>query len=147
MIRAATLDDVPALVAMGALMAAESPRYSRLRYSPAKVRALVEHVVSTGEGFMWVSVDDGQITGLMLAVATPHWCSDDLVVGELALYVTPQHRGSTSPLRLIRRFMGWAAERGAVLTQAGVSTGLFTEKTAALYEAAGMRRFGVLLEA
>lgn len=147
MIRPATLDDVETLVALGAMMAAESPRYRRLRYSPEKVRALVEAVVRGDSGFMWVAETAGEIVGLMLAVATPHWCSDDLVVSELALYMVPQHRGSTNAMRLIRQFLAWAAERGAVLTQAGVSTGLSTEQAARLYEAAGMRRFGVLLEA
>lgn len=147
MIRPATLDDVPTLVSLGAMMAAESPRFRLLRYSPEKVRVLVENVLRGDSGFLWVAEAGGEITGLMLGVAVPHWCSDDLVVSELALYMVPKHRGSTSALRLIRRFMAWAEDRGAVLTQAGVSTGLSTEMAARLYEAAGMRRFGVLLEA
>ena len=82
-----------------------------------------------------------------MGLAFEHWCSTDLVATDLAVFIDVPYRGGLLSARLVRRFIAWLHETGAVLKTAGVSTGVHTEQTARLYEALGMRRFGVLLEA
>lgn len=147
MIRAATFDDIPVLLDLGERMHAESPRFSQLTFCRDKMTRTFQVVMGTDLGLLDVAEIDGRIVGLMLALAFEHYCSPDIVATELALYVEPEHRGSLIGLRLIKRYRQWADGIGAKHTTAGVSTGVHTEQTARLYEAAGFQRFGVLLEA
>jgi hypothetical protein len=69
----------------------------------------------------------------------PHWFSDDLVASEFGVFLLPEHRGGTAVVRLIREFIRWAQEKGAKMIQIGVSTGVKTGETAALYKAIGLK--------
>lgn len=146
-VRDATLDDVPALLALGQRMHAESPRFRQIEFDSPRLQMTLEQVLAADGGFLMVGVHDDTIAGVMVGLATQHWCSTDIVASELALYVEPEFRGSLLAARLIRRYITWARNLGAKLVVAGISTGVHTEETARLYEAVGMRRFGVLLEA
>lgn len=147
MIRDATLDDIPALLALGARMHAESPHFLQIAFSAEKLEATLRNVLAAEGGFLVVADVGGQVAGVMMGLAMQHWCSDDIVATELALYVEPECRGSLLAARLIRRYLSWAGALGAKIITAGVSTGVNVEQTARLYEAMGMKRFGVLLEA
>ena len=147
MIRAATFDDIPALLALGERMHAESPRFSQLAFCRDQLARTLGGVLGNPLGLLCVGDVGGAVGGVMLALAYQHWCSSDIVASELALYVEPEHRGTLMAARLIKRYRQWAAEVGAKHITAGVSTGVHVEETARLYEAMGMRRFGVLLEA
>ncbi|WP_181159568.1 hypothetical protein [Burkholderia multivorans] len=76
MIRYATPHDVPALVALGAMMAAESPRYRRYRYSAAKVDAaaatgMQATIAKTiGDSLPTQQLDDARQTAYFAAVAS-----------------------------------------------------------------------------
>jgi GNAT superfamily N-acetyltransferase len=61
---------------------------------------------------------------------------------ELAVYVTPEHRGRTG-MRLIKAFEAWAWDRGADEITLGISTEVDPERTAALYARLGYRRSGI----
>lgn len=145
-LRDATLDDVPALLALGQRMHAESPRFRQIEFDSDRLQMTLEQLLASPGGFIMVGEQDG-IAGVMVAMATQHWCSRDVVASEMALYVEPEFRGTLLAARLIRRYVTWARDRGARLVTAGISTGVHVEETARLYEAVGMRRFGVLLEA
>lgn len=146
MIRKATAQDIPALVALGSRMHAESPRFSKLRFSPEKLTDTLTDIEANPLGFIWLGEVDGDVAGVMVGLIYEHWCSTDAVSTDLALYVEPAYRGSMLAARLINRYKQWAKVNGAVLLQVGVSTGVETEQTARLYEAMGFKRFGVILE-
>lgn len=145
MIRPATLHDIPALVALGQRMHAES-RYSVLRFNDAKLGATLRQVLDSPTGFLWVATDEQGLTGGLAAIAAPHWCSDDLVSSDLALFMVPEARGGLAPARLVTRYRQWAADLGVVLCDIGVTTGIQTEQTAKLLERLGFTRCGVILE-
>lgn len=147
MIRDATDDDVPALLALGRLMHAESPRFSRLDFSAPRLAGTLRGLIAGGQFMLVGTSDSGKILGGMAAMLLPHWCSDDLVATDLALFIAPEARGGLLPARLLSRYVRWARARGAVLIQAGVTTGVETETTARLYERTGLTRCGVILEA
>lgn len=148
MIRAATLDDLPQLLRLGAAMHAESPRFSRLHFSAVRLEATLRALMDSPRGFVMVaSADSGWLVGGMVAVAAPHWASDDLIATDLALFIAPAARGGLLPARLLSRYVQWARQLGAQIIQAGVTTGIEPETTARLYERMGLTRCGVILEA
>ena len=146
MIRAATHADLPALLELGARMHAESPRFSRIAFSAAKLHQTLSSVLASRHGFLWVAERGGTLAGVMVACAFEHWCSEDLMATEMALFVEQEHRGTLIAAKLISQYLAWAEGLGAKIITAGVSTGVHVEKTTRLYEALGMKRFGTMLE-
>lgn len=146
MIRNATVDDVPALVDLGRLMHAESPRFSRMTFSATRLAQTLRGLIAADQFVMVAADGGGPLVGGMVAMVMPHWASDDLMATDLALFVAPGARGALLPARLLSRYISWARERGAVLIQAGLTTGVETETTARLYERMGLVRCGVIME-
>jgi len=140
MIRPATHEDVETLVDLGELMHEESPVWSRLNYSRAKVAQLLHGLINSRDGLVDVASDDGVIVGTVLAIVDEHWSGTDLIAAELALYVTPDERGKLHAAQLILSMQGWATAMGAKLVRAGCSTALNSEATARLYCGLGFVR-------
>lgn len=146
MIRSATQDDVPVMLALGRRMHDESPTFSGLSFNADKLRAVIERVIESPDGFACVATDSaGVIVGGMLAMATPHWCSDDLVACDLALFIAPEHRGGMAAVRLLNAYADWAEDRSIRLVMFGVMTGIEPEKTEQLCLRLGWRRGGVVM--
>lgn len=145
MLRDATLHDIQRIVDLGALMHAESPTWSRLRFSRDKLAAIVELAIN--QGFAKVVVDCGEVVGGMLALAVPHWFSEDMVACDVAMFIDPAHRGGMAAVRLLNAYALWAREAGATLVHFGVTTGVHNDKTQALCERLGWRQVGALMEA
>lgn len=146
MIRSATIDDLPTLLALGEAMHAESPRFAKMAFSAARLEETLRALILLPRGFVVVAEIGGEIVGGMVAVCMTHWASEDLLATDLALFVRREHRGGLTAARLVRRYAGWAMGEGAKLIQLGVTTGVATDETAAMYEAIGLRRCGVILE-
>lgn len=142
MIRPATLDDLPALLAMGEAMHAES-RYRVLAFDRGVLANTLSALLASDIGFLWVAEQD-RVVGVLAAVCMQHWCSTERVAADLALYVEPPHRGGLAVVRLVKQYKRWAAEHGAKLTDLGVSTGVDPERTASLFDRIGFPRFGTI---
>jgi GNAT superfamily N-acetyltransferase len=145
-IRPATLDDLDVLMDIGEAMHKESPRFSRMSYSQAKVLQTFIDLINADCGLLVVAEQDGEIIGGIAAMVAPHWFSHDLMASDLALFILPEHRGGMTAVRLIKHYIGWAGEKGAVITQMGISTGVHAEATAAMFSAVGLKQFGYLFE-
>jgi GNAT superfamily N-acetyltransferase len=142
-VRRATEEDIPEVLAMGAALHAESPRYSALTYNPAKVEFLARHVIADPEGGALVAEKDGKIIGMMAGFVAPHWFSDDLIASDYTFYVKPEHRRKgRAALMLVRAFEEWAAAHGAVSIVPGTSTQIDADSTARFYEKLGYERTG-----
>jgi hypothetical protein len=143
----ATLEDIPSMVELGRLMHAESPRWSRLPYSAERVGATIKALIESPDGLALVARrPGGRIVGGIAAIAVQSWVSDELMAQELALFVRPEFRGSILACRLICGFVEWARIKNARWVEAGVSTGITPERTAALYQRLGFKAFMVGLE-
>lgn len=146
-IRAATLEDIPAIVELGRRMHAESPRFSKLQYAPDKVEATFTIALTDHRYFTLVKVEeDGEIIGGFAGFMAPHWCSYDEVAQDLAVFVRPDRRGGMLAARMVKAFVYWADSRGAKLIALGISTGVMVEETARLYKSLGLKQFGYLFE-
>lgn len=147
-IRQATLNDLPILINLGEIMHAESPRFSCINFSPARLGHTLASLIKSPMGFVWVTeTEAGDVAGGLVATAFQHWASDDLMTTDLALFLAPDHRGGTAAARLARKYHQWARDLGAKLIQQGVTTGVHTDQTVQLLERLGMKRCGVILEA
>lgn len=145
-IRPATLDDLNMLMGIAVAMHRESPRFSKLSFSHAKVQQLFATLVNAPSGLLLVAERDSMLTGAVAAVICPHWFSDELVATEYGVFILPEHRGGMAAARLVRAYVGWAKEQGARLIQCGISTDVHHEETAALYQALGLKQFSIGFE-
>lgn len=146
MIRPGTLADVPALVELGRLMHAESPRWRVLEYVPEKVAEFFAVLVDSPRGFVRLVEIDGEIVGGIVAAASEHWFSHTLTAFEIVVYVAPPFRGTLAPLRLLKAYRAWGESLGCYPITAGVTTLIKQDPTIRLYELAGMQQVGPILE-
>lgn len=143
-VRTATLADVPALVQMGAAMHAESPRFSRFDFDPAKTELFICGLITGERGLAVVAEEGAQIVGMLGALAVEHFFGHALLVTDVAVYVAPSHRGGSTVLRLIHAFEDWGRLVGAIEGMLGVSTEVLPERTSRLYENMGYRLSGYI---
>lgn len=146
MIRRAVAADLERLVALAALMHAES-RFRIFRFAPHKVRAVLQGLIDSPDGgLVLVAVDDetGEIVGAMALLCAEQWFSDELVVQDFGLFVDPKHRGGVAAVRLVAEGERWARERGARTYELGINTGVAVERTARLFERRGLIRTALL---
>lgn len=145
-IRTAVPPDVPQLVELGARMHAESPRWSRLSFNGEKLAAFLLWTLEQKNWCTLVAEHEGRIRGVFVGMCCPHWCSDDLVAVDLALFINPEERGGITAARLLRAYMKWGEDMGCKMVQAGITTGVREQETARLYSALGMRPAGSIFE-
>ena len=146
MIRPATHDDIEGLIELGRAMAAESPQFSRMPYSPSKVRAMLLSLIDNPRGFVRVADEGGQLVGVMVGACTEHWACDGLAAFDLVLFVPTTRRGGIHAARLLRAFSDWSREIGAHIVTAGVSTGTNPEQADRLYLGLGFKRLGSVFD-
>lgn len=141
MIRQATMTDVPALIELGAMMHAESPRYRHLTFRADKLAGLSHSLVD--DGILLLAVDHGRPVGMAVGFVMEQFFTDSRLAADLAIYVIPAHRGGPWFLRLVKAFERRALDLGADEISLGVSTEVDTERTAGLYERLGYRRSAI----
>jgi len=146
MIRAATTDDIPRMVELGQAMHAESPEFRGIRFDADKLARVIAATMANPAGFVQVIERDGEVVGGMVAMATPHYFSPDMVACDLALFVSPEHRGGMAAARLLTSYRNWGKSLGAAKVQLGVMAGIEAWMVEALCERLGARRAGVVME-
>lgn len=145
-IRTATTDDVPRLVELGAALHAESPRWSRIPFNPARAAETLMRLILSTDGVVFVSEVDGLLVGGIAGVVQPHWACEASIAHEMSFVIDPEYRGGMAACRLICSLVAWARMKGAAWLHAGTSTGLDPEMVAKLYERLGFERCSIGLE-
>lgn len=145
MIRPATRDDIPAMLALGRAMHAES-RYAVHAWNDEKVRALIATLIDSDDGLALVVEGDGELVGGFIGMAFDHWCTGARQSSDFALFVRPENRGGLIGLRLLRRYATWARSRGVPddLIGCGITTGVDLAASTRMFEIAGFRNVGNL---
>lgn len=139
-IAVATEADRSDLVRMARAMHAESPAYSG---RPVVAWMLLERIAERiGEGAVFLAISGGDPVGFAIGVAWPEWFSGAMLGGELAVYVTPEHRGGSAGRRLIAALEDWARAQGCVEMHLGVSAGIDDERALAFYARLGYEPAG-----
>lgn len=146
MTRAATVEDIPALVELGRMFFTECPSWNSMTFDSGKYAMTLVGLIESPRGFVQVAELHGAIVGVMVAVAEEHWCCEDLLIYELALYVDRAHRGGMTGARLVRDLIAWKQRISAKCVKVSASTGIDNELVAQLYERHGFHRNAIGLE-
>jgi GNAT superfamily N-acetyltransferase len=144
MIRTATVEDIPRIVELGAIMHQES-RLNVLRFDREKVATLMRWILDTGQ-FIEVAEREGKVIGGFAGFVTDHWASQDSVAYDCGLFIEPEHRGGGFAVKLVKHFREWAIGQGAKMVTIGINTGVEVERTAKLFELCDFERIGYLYE-
>lgn len=144
-VRLATLEDVPAIVALGAVMHAESPRFSRFPYSPEKVADVTASMLFNTKSIVIVAEhpEDG-LVAMFGGFVAEHYFSTAKYASDAAMFVHPKHRGGSVFPRVLKTFEEWAISQGAIEISPGISTEVDADRTLRLYERFGYRLSGHL---
>lgn len=145
MIRPATHDDIDVLTDLGEQMHVES-RFAKLPLDRAKVRALFAHLIESPDGLLVVAEKDGDVIGGFAGYIVEHYFARTKVASDFGLFISPDFRGGMSAPRLLKAYIDWAKENGAVMIQAGITTGVHVEESTRLYERLGFAPAGQLFE-
>jgi GNAT superfamily N-acetyltransferase len=128
--------DLHRCVEIGAMMHAESV-YHIHPFSPERLEHLARLCLTNVDYVCFVAEHQSQIVGLMVGLSAENFFADSRYAADLALYVVPQHRGSTAAVRLVMAFIDWSKKRGCHEIRCGITTGINDAIGAKLY-----RRFG-----
>ena len=133
-IREATVDDIPVLVAMG-MRFAQSDAYKHIvRDNPVQFEKMARMLITSGLGVMLVLEKNGCVEGMIGMLCTPHFLSGDMFAGEICWWINPEHRGDG--VRLMRSAETWAREQGALSIQMVAPN----ERVGSLYERMGYQQ-------
>jgi len=128
--------DLHRCVEIGAMMHAESV-YRIHPFSTERLEFLARLCLTNVDYVCLVAEHKSQIVGLMVGLAADNFFADSRYAADLALYVVPEHRGSTAAVRLVMAFMDWAKTRECQEIRCGITTGINDEVGAKIY-----KRFG-----
>lgn len=115
MIRDARHADTPALIAMGQRFLRETVYRGRITENPAQMGALVQMLIDSPTGALFVSERDGIVTGMIGLLLYTQPLSGEPMASELFWWVEPEHRGHG--VRLMKQAEAWARAQGATALQ------------------------------
>lgn len=113
MIRPAEPRDVAALVAMGGTFLRSTAYAALIADNPAQMHALASHLIDADNGVVLVADHDGELTGMIGVLVTPHHLSGEPTAMEAFWWSTTPGDG----LRLLKASERWARAQGAVAMQ------------------------------
>lgn len=100
-----------------------------------KVQNLIKRLGTIGYGEC--AVKDGKIVGFFCGYIGETFLNNQVNAYEQGLYVTPEHRGGSIAIRLIKHFEDWARLRGAHNVWISQSVGQKTDSTLKFFERLG----------
>ena len=133
-IRPATMEDVPALVAMGRQFAQTEMYRDVLYENPDQITIVMTNLIDCEAGTILVLESESVLVGMMGILHTPHFLSAEICASEIFWWVTPGHRGDG--VRLLRAAESWAKECGATKLQMVAPN----ERVGRFYDRMGFKR-------
>lgn len=144
MIRAAKLEDLDAIIALGLKLHAASV-YGDMPFDEAKVRDVMGRLVE-GEGVIFLGFlstpDSERVVGGIAGGVCEHWFNHVRHGFEYAFFIDQEHRSGTMALRLLCAFERWCAIHGVKQVRLGDTAGVDPAGVARFYQFAGYRRSG-----
>ena len=141
-----TVEEIPEMVLGAMMMHAESPHYKDLEFDQHKVAIWIYSYVTDEDKNVWIVRDPrGELVGGMFARISEVFLGPAKIAHEETLYVRPHFRGSTVATELVKTFIDWAQEKGAVRAMIGSTVGIDDERVASFYGKMGFKRVGLLM--
>lgn len=143
MIRDMAAADIPLMIELGARMHLES-EYSEFNYNPDKCAELGEQIIASDNYCGFVSEVDGEIQGMFIGCAWEHYFSNAVLSTDFLLYVSPDHRGGMTGIRLMKAYIAWAKHRKVNDVRLGETAGIDPDTIAKLYAKLGFKKYGTI---
>lgn len=146
-IRFATTDDIPACIVLGQRLQ-QLTRFARLAYEPERVEHQLRQLIEIGQQrrrshcLLLAEADDGELTGALVGCIESHLFCSQPVASLIVYAVLPERRMSGAALRLMRAFIAWSRQRGAVEVNAGINSSLNAERSERFLQKLGFARTG-----
>jgi GNAT superfamily N-acetyltransferase len=140
-IRSATAADIAAIVALGRLMHVESAM-AFLPFKTEKVERYLRNLTTNQRNCLIVAESGDGIVGAIGGFLTDYFFCDETLAIDTGLFVQSEFRGTSAAIRLIRRFIEWAKEKGVAEVCLSVSTGVEIEKSHRMFVGLGLAHVG-----
>lgn len=138
MTRAATVEDIPAIVMLA--LAFSEAEYREFVVSTPEALAEVARLIIAGPMTAGcIHEQDGVIVGMIGMMASTNPFSGEIVASEVAWWMTPKARGGSGAMRLLRWAEAWAREQGATRFQMIAPN----DRVGAFYERLGFKRMEI----
>jgi GNAT superfamily N-acetyltransferase len=111
-IRKMTVTDIVPCIPLAKRMASED-WYEGYPFEYARTYAVGALYCQADENFAMVAEEDGEIIGFFFGELVEYPFSSKQAAQEMAMYVVPEKRGGTIPLRFMRAFEKWARDNHA----------------------------------
>ena len=144
MTREATLDDIPAIVALTKDIHSKT-HYCAVPLAIDKYTRTLRMMINSKQHIVLVADHEERgVVGVLLGVTQEHFALEGKYATDLMIYADPKYPGAG--LRLVRRFLVWARNKPDVSEiLMGISTDLVDEtRLGAFYERQGLKRMGGL---
>lgn len=141
MIERLTDKDVEWIIDSLYLIREESPHYSDRTADETHTRSCFGRMLDNPN---FIGIKYGHM-GFMLGAMADAWYSPDLIAYEELLYVSPDHRGSSVAIRLVKEFVKIAEQASCTKVIAGATTDINDAGVLKLYHRCGFVRSGHLM--
>jgi len=106
-------------------------------------QSIVALVVNNPRGFgMLAYTDEGKPVGMISGSITPYFFSRGWVASDFVWFVLPEYRGSRAAIKMLKMFLSWSRDMGAMEAYVGVSTNVSPQRTGKLLERLGFTHIG-----
>ena len=140
MLRDLTVEDVPAIVALGTTMAEETGHFLHVERS----NFILREIIPSANVFAQGRVEDGRCSAMFIGEIAEHPLINLVFAQEICIYTHPDCRGGTMAARLIKNFTAWAREKNVDYIKVEVTAGVDDERSTRLFEKFGYDRVGFL---
>tara|TARA_R100001594_G_scaffold38470_1_gene69674 strand:- start:47 stop:511 length:465 start_codon:yes stop_codon:yes gene_type:complete len=140
MIRDLTVEDVPAIIALGTTMAEETGHLLHVERS----NFILREIIPSANVFAQGRVEDGRCSAMFIGEVAEHPLINLVFAQEICIYTHPDCRGGTTAARLIKSFTSWAREKNVDYIKVEVTAGVDDERATRLFEKFGYDRVGFL---
>jgi len=121
-IREATSDDIFDILVLAKEFSREAPKSHK--WNKDKTEAFLHSALHNTNMVILVNDCDGELGGAIVGLVSELYMSTTVQATELAWFVSKDHRGKPSSIRLVKAFEGWAKSRGADLLGMGDIEGI-----------------------
>lgn len=146
MTRRATIEDIPALLAMAQAMHGESPIYQKIPFFPADMRAFLLHKLEeeSDTSRIFVAENSAGICGMIGGMLQVYMYNfKDFSACDFGFYVRPEARGGRHFFRLLQAYEDWARAVGAWPIRLAESSMINSVKVDAILQKRGYIKAGM----
>lgn len=121
----------------------EEGDYSGVPFDIEKAsQSILQMVIKNPNAFGVLAYDGDTPVGMIAGSVTPYFFSRGMMASDYVWYVQPEYRGSRAAIKMLKMFLSWSRDMGAMEAYVGVSTNVSPQRTGKLLERLGFTHIG-----